>query len=338
MGGNSFDRSGHSDRLSALLALANQSTPTIPVIPSTVPPSKGFEALTTPFGALQGTSSNFSGLPAPPLPIAGSALKTLNRPPIPPLIGLGGPTRFTSAYVDKVVERSNRRIDGLADRVGGITTGRVMPDRDDVTIGSGRQFQLAIMFLDICGFSSRPNWWPEDQKKVVVLMNIFMAEMLSIVKDFEGTYEKNTGDGFMAYFGENERTLEASVKPAIEAALVMHYVNDQLISPWLKVQGIPPVVFRVGIDYGPVTIARVGVHGKESSLVAIGTSANIANKLMNRIPNGGVCIGDEVRQALPHNWSSRCTLCAQDSGFFYVKDGSPYTAWELNHRLSEPFL
>ncbi len=70
-----------------------------------------------------------------------------------------------------------------------------MPDRDQVTIGSGRRFDLAVLFLDICGFSSRPNWTSEEQGQMLAVMNIFMAEMLNIVRDFGGTYEKNTGDG-----------------------------------------------------------------------------------------------------------------------------------------------
>jgi len=213
-----------------------------------------------------------------------------------------------------------------------------MPDRDDVTIGSGRRFTVAVLFLDICGFSARPNWLPEEQKAVLVVMNIFMAEMLSVINDFGGTYEKNTGDGLMAYFGEGEKTSPERVKPAVEAAVVMHYVNDHLISPWFTKQNIEPVRFRIGIDCGPVTIGRVGIHGQNNSLVAIGTTANIANKLLNRIPNGGICIGDEVKNNLPNNWTSTCRQCDQSSGFVYVLNQAPYLAWELNYRLSPPLF
>jgi adenylate cyclase len=337
MGGHLFENGGYSDWLTAAMSAAGKDTvPTIPVSKSLFPASPSPLDLNAYLEALSRTAST-STTPIPSSNIARAIIGSQNR--LPGLSSApGSPPRFNLAYIAKIVERSNRRIEVLGDRVGGITTGRVMPDRDDITIGTGRQFHLAIMFLDICGFSSRPNWWFEDQKKEVALMNIFMAEMLSIVKDFDGTYEKNTGDGLMAYFGENEKSVGASVKPVAEAALVMHYVNDNLITPWLKGQGTPPVVFRIGVDYGPVTIARVGIHGQESSLVAVGTPANIASKLMNRIPNGGVCIGDEVRKALPHNWTSRCQQCSQDSGFLYTKDGSSYTAWELNHRLSPPDL
>src|SRR5262249_8323972 len=152
-------------------------------------------------------------------------------------------------------------------RIKGVTDGRVMPDRDDITIGSGRRFELAVLFLDICGFSSRPNWTLDEQNTMLGIMNVFMAEMLSVVNDFGGTYEKNTGDGLMAYFGESGATEADRIKPAIEAALVMHYFNDHLFTPWLQGQNIQPLSFRVGIDHGPVTIARVGIRGENSSRV-----------------------------------------------------------------------
>lgn len=248
------------------------------------------------------------------------------------------PRKWNRAYIQNVIARSDKRISVLDDRLAGITQGRVMPDAEQITIGSGRRFdQLAILFLDVCSFSKRKNWTAEEQKQVMVIMNVFMAEMISIVRDFSGTFEKNTGDGLMAYFGGTGTSAADSVRPAAEAAVVMHYVNDQLIGPWLQKKGIEPVRFRIGIDVGPVTIAHVGVpRGKESSIVAVGTPANIACKLMSLIPNGGICIGDDVRNALPKNWDLQCSRCEEHSGFVFTATQLPYAAWQLNHRLNTP--
>jgi adenylate cyclase len=146
----------------------------------------------------------------------------------------GSPSKWTRRYVADIIARGNRRIEVLQDRIRDVTDGRVMPDREDITIGSGKRFDLAVLFLDLCGFSSRPNWTPEEQSVILAMMNVFMAEMLSIVKDFGGTYEKNTGDSLMAYFGEDGATEADRIKPAVEAAIVMHYVNDQLMTPWFQ--------------------------------------------------------------------------------------------------------
>jgi adenylate cyclase len=246
------------------------------------------------------------------------------------------PTKWTKRYLAEIIGRANKRIQVLDDRLNGITQGRVMPDLEQVTIGSGKQFRLAVLFLDICSFSSRPNWTPEEQKTVLVVMNVFMAEMLNVVRDFGGTYEKNTGDGLMAYFGDGAPNDAARCKAAVEAAVVMHYVNEKLISPWLQKQGITPVRFRIGIDLGPVTIARVGLRGQMNSVVAVGTPANIACKLMNLIPNGGICIGDDVYRSLPQNWNLQCKKCETPTGFIYTANHAPYVAWELNYRLIPP--
>ena len=211
-----------------------------------------------------------------------------------------------------------------------------MPDLDQVTIGSGRHFVLSVLFLDICGFSSRPSADAEEQKKVLLTMNMFMAEMLNVVRDFGGTYEKNTGDGLMAYFGEEGSSPAERVRPAVEAAVVMHYVNDHLLTPWFQRNDIVPIRFRVGIDVGPTTIARVGLRGEENSRVAIGTVANIACKLMKLIPDGGICIGNDVYNSLPNNWNQSCRRCEQATGFVYVATKNPYHGWQLGHRLTEP--
>lgn len=269
-----------------------------------------------------------SGSPAPSLY---GLLPSIHRIP-------GIPSRWSQGYIDEIIERCNKRVDVLQDRIDGVTAGRVMPDLDQVTIGSGKRFSLAVLFLDICNFSSRLNWTEEEQKQVLSVMNIFMAEMLNIVRDFDGTYEKNTGDGLMAYFGEGASTDMERVQPAVDAAVVMHYVNDHFMTPWFQNQGIEPVRFRVGIDVGPATIARVGLRGNENSIVAIGTTANVACKLMNLIPNGGICVGHEVYSNLPHNWGQTCRQCDQPTGFVYRQTQKPYVAWELNQRLRPPIF
>jgi adenylate cyclase len=249
------------------------------------------------------------------------------------------PSRWTKAFEKRMVTRLAKRLEVLDERINGVVQGRTVPDLDEVSIGSGSQCRLAILFLDICGFSELPNWFPTEQKQVLALMNLFMAEMISIVREFEGRFEKNTGDGLMAYFGEGAKEDTDRVKPAVEAATVMHYFNDQVLSPFLESRNVPRLRFRIGIDVGPVTLARVGVKSAESdynSIVAIGTTANVACKLMNLIPDGGICIGEYAYRSLPNNWAMRSTKSERATTFFYIATQQPYPGWVLNYRLSQP--
>jgi adenylate cyclase len=249
------------------------------------------------------------------------------------------PSKWTQNFKQRVEERLEKRLHLLEERLDAVVKGRVVPDVDDLSIGTGTQHQLAVLFLDICDFSQLPNWLADDQKKVLALMNLFMSEMISMVRDFDGHFEKNTGDGLMAYFGEGAKSDAERVKPAAEAAAAMHYFNDNILGPLLDSYGIARLKFRIGIDVGPVTLARVGVKSADSnysSLVAIGTTANLSCKLMELIPNGGICIGEYAFKNLPNNWSSRCIKCQSSTGYVYVATQQPYPAWILDYRLTEP--
>lgn len=247
------------------------------------------------------------------------------------------PPKWKSQYLESITERVNARINSLDTRLDDVRDGRTMPERDQVTIGSGVKFNLSILFLDICKFSAWPNSNHEEQMKILTVMNIFMAEMMNIVRDFGGIFEKNTGDGLMAYFGTETSSDKESVHPAVEAAVVMHYVNDTFISPLLLRKGLWSVNFRIGIDFGAVTIAKVGIPGGMNSWVALGAAANSACKLMDFMEYGGICIGDKVYKNLPNNWQSACTELLTPTGFIYLGTGLKYPGWILNHRLNKPF-
>lgn len=254
------------------------------------------------------------------------------------LSGPTAPSKHTSAYQNKCLHRLASRRVQLDDRVDASTQGRVIPEEEQLAIGEGKHFnEMAVLFLDICGFSSRPNWTTEEQKVVLKTLNLFMGEMLSIVRDFGGTFEKNTGDGLMAYFGEGAKTREEAVKPAVEAAVMMHYINDTWVNTIMNSSGYPLIKFRVGIDTGPITIARIAIHGgSHGGIVAVGTTANIACKLMKHIPEGGICIGGKTYEALPNGWKQSCKVADQSTGFIYVANNTPYPAWILNYRA--PYL
>jgi len=241
------------------------------------------------------------------------------------------PKSFTKSYVQRVIERTNKRIASLEDRVLGIAHGRVMPEPQDVAIGSGKHFSLSIMFLDISGFTSWPSTTFEDQKRILWMLDVFMAEMMNIVRDHGGVFEKNTGDGLMAYFGAETSNDDEKVHAAVECAVLMHYVNDRFMTPWFQNQGLWPITFRVGIDLGEVTIAKIGIYGTHQ-FVAIGAPANIANRLLDKVPSG-ICIGNEVFKRLPTNWHRSCRALPPTSGYVYVVTGVPYPIWELTHRL-----
>jgi adenylate cyclase len=119
----------------------------------------------------------------------------------------------------------------------------------------------------------------------------------------------------------------------------MHHYNDHVISPRLKRLNLPEVKFRIGIETGSVVIANVGVRGGDGdhrSLVAVGTTANVACKLMTLIPGGGVVLGDATRGHLSPEWQVQTTQIGTLPGFVFKRTTTPYPAWELKYRAPTP--
>jgi class 3 adenylate cyclase len=247
------------------------------------------------------------------------------------------PREWKYGYYQDIQNRLNRRASTLEKKVELITAAKVVPDAEQVTIGSAKTIHAAVMFLDICGFS---NWASSDhteQANVLKVLNIFMAEMLNMIRDLGGVFEKNTGDGLMAYFGALETERPQSAKTAVEVAAMMCYVNDYLLTPWFTNNSLWPVKFRVGIDLGPLTLGRVGIPNLADQLVAIGSPANIACKIMRKVPQGGIVVGNNVYLALTPAWKQK-TKDLGETGFVYVASQAPYHAWEITHRLGHPPL
>ncbi len=215
-----------------------------------------------------------------------------------------------------------------------IRPGRTIPDEDDLLIGDARSLKLAVLFLDICKFSAMNSETLDEQTRVLTILNLFMAEMLRLVKNNGGEFEKNTGDGLMAYF-KNPSPNE-SAKVGLETALAMHFFNDNVITPRLGNLGIPPVSFRVGLEVGDVILANVGVKGDHHSIVAVGTTANVACKMMTLIESGGIVVGHHTRSLLPNGWSAHTRQIGTLPGFVIQNTTDQYPIWSFDYRAQNP--
>jgi adenylate cyclase len=226
------------------------------------------------------------------------------------------------------------RVNSLVGRIRGgdaVASGRVVPEQDDLVIGDGRRLRLAILFLDISGFSSLPAETVAEQELLRRALNLFFSEMIKIAEDYGGTVEKNTGDGLMAYFPD-EASEKGAVR-AVAAALTMHAANEHLLAPHFRASGLAPFSFRVAIDSGYVTIARLGAARRFNAITAVGTTANIACKLLALADRDGVLVGDAARTDLPLSWQVIWTApLGVATGWEYRNTGLAYTAWRFTGR------
>lgn len=213
-----------------------------------------------------------------------------------------------------------------------IGEGRVIPEDESLTLGDGRRLKMAVMFLDICSFSGRGMETTEEQDLTLRILNLFFTEIIRTAEEYGGTVEKNTGDGLLAYFEDNA---DKGVKRAVASALTMMAANEHLINPVLRASSAKEIEFRISIDYGPVTVARLGPARRFNANVAIGTTANFASKMLRFAKAGDIVLGEVAKEQLPVDWQAIWTeLVTAETGWVYRVSGKPYPLYRYMGRWS----
>lgn len=215
--------------------------------------------------------------------------------------------------------------------------GRDFPDpdfEDSLSIGEGRRLNAAIMFLDISGFTDRPMETPAEQDLMLRILTLFFSEMVRVAEEYEGQVEKNTGDGLMIYFSDDSDV--HSVQKAITCALTMMAVTTSLINPIVRLSNAEDIRFRISIDYGSITIAKMGAAQRFFSHTAIGTVANIACKMLRYAEAEQIVLGNNAKNKLPFEWQRTYTqLLPINTGWSYRETGLAYSLYLYTGRWAK---
>jgi adenylate cyclase len=213
----------------------------------------------------------------------------------------------------------------------------LIPEEGDLAIGEGRRLSATVIFTDICSFSDRPSFTAEEQEMNLRVLNLYFTEMIRVLEDYGGTVEKNTGDGLMAYFEDHSDYTpeDNSTKRAVACALTMLATNLHLLAPVYRASDVSPIEFRVSVEHGPITIARLGAARRFSAHTAIGGAANFASKMLRHIGRDQIGIGGAARDRLPKHWRDNWTSLADAStGWVYRNTSNPYPLYFYNGRWS----
>lgn len=216
----------------------------------------------------------------------------------------------------------------LKSKLEGVVAGRVQPHTDLMAIGSARKVNAAVLFFDIRGSSNRSGL------VALYTLDVVIPMVMRIVHDHDGYVEKNTGDGVMAIFTGMDQ--QVACKAAIESALTCFYVLTHAINPHLAQVSIPSVDATIGIDFGEILIARIGVpkgtaNQDRSFLTAIGPAANIACRLQEQAGTNQIWVGNALKSRAPQECQQFFKQVFPTEWTWVSTDTSnPYPAWHFH--------
>lgn len=213
-----------------------------------------------------------------------------------------------------------------------ISSGRTVPEVQDLSIGQGRRIEAVVAFLDICGFSNIPANTVDEQESLIRSLSLFFCEMIRIIEIYGGVVEKNTGDGLMAYFCNPIFGGKNVAQRCLACFMSMFFVYDRIIRKSFELDSFVQFDFRISADLGQVTIARLGAARRFNQIVAVGSTANRAAKLLRFGGPGDILVGYELARHAPANWMLHFSELGAESGWVFSGTDFSYPVYKFGGR------
>ncbi len=157
----------------------------------------------------------------------------------------------------------------------------------------GQERQLAVLFLDMRGFTARTTGQlPYD---IVFLLNRFFDAIVPAITNEGGVVDKYMGDGLLAVFEKPDAksSARAGLAAAIDISRALDRFNQQLTS-----EGSPGIRIGMGLHLGDLVLGEIGAAGHAARTI-IGDAVNVASRLESETKALGVelLVSDELLQA-----------------------------------------
>lgn len=140
---------------------------------------------------------------------------------------------------------------------------------DEKTLKQGQAYNVAILFCDLRGFSSLGE--SASAEEIIMFLNVYFAEVSSVISRHEGVINKFMGDAVLAIFGLEGK--ENAVAQAVNAGLEIIEHSADIVMP----NAMHPET-GVGIHFGAVAAGTIGSEERYEYTV-VGDAVNKASRL-----------------------------------------------------------
>ena len=169
------------------------------------------------------------------------------------------------------------------------------PQIADLVLSSGdesflesHRCEITVVFCDLRGFTGfAETVEPED---LMLVVRQYHAALGDLVHRFEGTLDRFTGDGVIAFFNDPLPCPDAPAR-AVRMAVAMRNRISTLAEEWRRLGH--ELQFGVGVAQGHATLGRVGFEGR-LDYTAMGTVTNLAARLCAHAGPGQILISQRV--------------------------------------------
>jgi adenylate cyclase len=155
----------------------------------------------------------------------------------------------------------------------------------------GEKRKITMMMSDLRGFTSLSERLAPE--RVVALLNRYLATMVTIIKQYQGTIDEFIGDAIFVLFGApiwQEDDAQRAVACAVAMQLAMAAVNEQN-----RQDGLPEVEMGIGVHTGQVVVGNIG-SPERMKYGVVGSHVNLTSRIQSYTLGGQILISEPTRK------------------------------------------
>jgi PAS domain S-box-containing protein len=155
----------------------------------------------------------------------------------------------------------------------------------------GEKRKLTMMMADLRGFTSLSERLAPE--RVVAILNRYLATMVKIIKQYEGTIDEFIGDAIFVLFGApiwQEDDAQRGVACAVQMQLAMASINEQN-----RQDDLPEVEMGIGVHTGQVVLGNIG-SPERMKYGVVGRHVNLTSRIQSYTTGGQILISETTRK------------------------------------------
>lgn len=168
---------------------------------------------------------------------------------------------------------------------------------------SGTETHIVILYVDMERSTRLSS--DLDSETYDKMIRIFLMQMAKIIDNFEGYVLKFEGDCVIGIFPA-EHAWTCTCDNAIQAAIMMGSVVEDVINPIFAEKGFPEIGFHIGVDIGLVRAGSFGALNVASVIDLIGYPMNLTKKIQSKAGHDEILIGRQLYELIHINWQKYC--------------------------------
>jgi adenylate cyclase len=173
----------------------------------------------------------------------------------------------------------------------------LMKEPERAKIGGDNKV-ITVLFADVKGYTSYSE--KRRPEEVLKTLNEYLAEMTSVIMQYDGTLDKFMGDGIMAFWGaplEQEDHAELAARCSLEMLSRLKGLHAKWES-----EGTEPLDCGIGLNSGEVIVGNIGAEGKKMEYTAIGDSVNLTSRIqgLSRDYHNPIIVTESFRRRVSH--------------------------------------